>query len=185
MSYINLRSGILHLDADITWDSATALLVTIRELDNDPDVQAIKLHITSLGGSTQAAIAIAQALQSCQKPVHTIGTGYIASSAVLVLAGGHASYRSVMEGSILMLHSPRLPRPDAAYLTLQQMTEFLRNMEMKASQYYEELARVTGQTVPFWRDQLRDDRPDRFLTPAEAVKLGLADQAVIRPRQPR
>lgn len=180
MAYSSIESGIIHLESEMNWSNVTSFMVILREMESHPEVKAITLHITGIGGTTLAATAIAQAVRNCSKPVRTVGSGYLASSAVLVLAAGHSQSRVLLDGTLLMLHAPRVPRPELDSMTLTAMREFTKGLEMKVAHYYAELARVTKKPVEFWLETLADDRPDWFFSPEEAITLGLADQIITR-----
>lgn len=117
MAYATLESGILHLDSEITWAELAPFLAVLRDMDSRSDLETITLHISGIGGSMLAAVAIGQALRSCKKTIRTVATGYVASGAVYVLAAGTPGSRAMTADTLLMMHSPRLPRPDQEYLT--------------------------------------------------------------------
>jgi len=174
-----MESGVFHLEAEISWDAVASQLAIIREMDAKPDLSEITVHVSGIGGAILAASAIADALLTCTKPVRTVGSGYIASSAVLVLAAGTRGSRMVSPNAMLMLHVPRVPRPDAEMLTLRELTRFVTSMERKVAHYYAQLSLLTGQDSTFWPHRLSNGE-DLFMTPEEAIGLGLAD-AVLTP----
>ena len=156
MSYVTLESGILHVEAEIGWNNTIPFLATLREMDTCSAFNEITVHVSSLGGSGLAATAIAQALQTCKKSIRTIGTGYVASSAVTILAAGTSGRRFIVEGSLLMLHEATLPDDTnrTRGMPISRLSGYAKEMEIRVDQNYEELARLSNKPEAFWREHL-------------------------------
>lgn len=186
MSYVSLESCILHVESEITWDNTIPFLATLREMDTRDDCDVITVHISSLGGSGLAAVAISQALQTCRKPIHTIGTGYVASSAVTILAAGTRGQRKLVDGTLLMLHEATLPNDTdhTKGMAVSALAGYAQEMAIRVAQHHEELARLTGKPADFWREHLKG-RSDWLIQSDEALRLGLADDIIKRSCAPR
>ncbi|MBB3938053.1 ATP-dependent Clp protease proteolytic subunit [Aureimonas phyllosphaerae] len=181
MSYVNLESGIIHVEWDVTGPNTVPFLATLREMDARDDIETITVHVSSTGGANAATLSICQAMRTCRKTVRTIGTGYIASAAVYILAAGTPGHRSIVEGSMLILHGAGVPTRAANVenMSLKELRTYTREMEARLTCLAEEVARLTGQTVDFWKAKI-EDGSDWFPSPDEAITLGLADHIIRR-----
>ena len=66
--------------------------------------EPIVLWIASDGGSFVHSMALVQAIRTCSVPVHTVGFGFVASGAVMVLAAGNMRY--ALPRTSFMSHQP-------------------------------------------------------------------------------
>lgn len=181
MSYVSIETGIIHAEWDVTGQNTVPFLATLREMDARDDIETITVHVSSTGGANAATISICQAMRTCRKTVRTIGTGYIASAAVYIMAAGTPGHRSIVEGSMLILHGAGLPTRAANVenMSLKELRTYTREMDARLTCLAEEVARLTGQTVDFWKAKI-EDGSDWFPSPDEAIALGLADHIIKR-----
>lgn len=156
----------LYIYDEIGWFgvSATDFTAELRGLN----ANAIDLHINSPGGSASDGVTIYNALASHPAQVTTIVDGWAASAAsVVAMAGDRIEMR---EGSLMMIHKASGPC-------------YGNDDDMEATAQI--LRKVSGSIADIYTARRGGDR-DKWLaamaaetwyTPAEAVTVGLADQA--------
>lgn len=127
--------------------------------------------INSEGGNVNDGFAIIDVMETSRLPVQTVGTGLIASMALLILSAGHKGTRTITKNTEIMAH------------------QWMGAMEGK----FHELMAVTNEHVRlkglfvdhFLRHSTMSERQindvlfapsDRWLTPAECKKFGLVDR---------
>jgi ATP-dependent Clp protease protease subunit len=89
-------------------DSRLASLVTsqLLHLSSQSPTLPIRLYINSPGGSVDDGMAIYDAMQSVEAPVHTVCMGLGASMGSLLLAAGHPGQRVALPNARVMIHQP-------------------------------------------------------------------------------
>jgi ATP-dependent Clp protease protease subunit len=126
--------------------------------------------INSEGGHVNDGFAIIDVMDTSRLPVQTVGTGLIASMALLILAAGHKGTRTITKNTEIMAH------------------QWIGGMEGK----FHELMAVTNEHIRvkalfiqhFLRHSSMNEKQindvlfapsDRWLTPQECKKFGLCD----------
>jgi len=88
---ISLHRGIA--TSEEMEDSSQGIEHVLRAIQFMDSTQGtIELWVSSPGGDICEALAIYDAIRACNNTVQTVGTGCIASAAVMILAGGHERY---------------------------------------------------------------------------------------------
>ena len=91
----------------ITEDTASALVLQLRFLQQDAPGQEITMYINSPGGEVPSGLAIYDVMKAAGCPVRTICTGTAASmAAVLFLSGDR---RDMLPHAKVMIHDPLIP----------------------------------------------------------------------------
>lgn len=153
---------MLYLIGEINNTTATEI---IKQLD------AIKLPtellISSEGGSVYDALLIYNRIVASPVPITTIGSGLVASAAVLLLAAG--SKRIMDKQSWVMLHqgSVKLGR-----LTPTQLEREIQHARQLEYQYCDILAEHSSTDSETWE---RFCKNEVYLSPAQVKELGLID----------
>lgn len=164
--------GLLTLRGEISRENIHPLIDAILTHNLAGDVDALRLHLDSPGGSVDAGFALIDIMNWSRIPISTTAIGFVASMALLVFMAGTKGQRTVMPHCSLMSH---------------------RFAAMSAGNHADLLAARVQQDVLHQRilDHYRDCtgaesdalveaellRPtDRWLTPHEAVTLGIADR---------
>ena len=127
--------------------------------------------INSEGGNVNDGFAIIDVMETSRLPVQTVGTGLIASMALLILTAGHKGTRTITKNTEIMAH------------------QWMGGMEGK----FHELMAVTNEHLRlkklfvdhFKRHSTMNERQindvlfapsDRWLSPQECKKFGLCDR---------
>jgi len=137
------------------------------------NARTINLRISSLGGDPIAAMQIAAALRAHRARVEVTIAKIAASAATLpAMAGDRVR---IAADAAVMIHAPRMIPDNAAPLTVRRLRAAAGELEGVRNQ----MATVYG-----WRlkggnaaiGKLVDDEGGTWFDPAEAVRLGLADE---------
>lgn len=176
MPYVDLDTGVLHLHSEITYGNAVEFLTTLRHMDGLDTNDCLTIHIMCHGGDLMPSVAIAQALRTCRKPVNTVGVGYVASGAVLVLAAGTPGRRQVIEGTRIVVHEPStsmapVSRKSPGIAMWENEVAFTKDA---FSCVYDLMGRFSKHPARFWQEMV-ENKPDRLLMAQEALELGLID----------
>ena len=148
----------------------TDVLKAIREADPD---EGIELVIDSLGGSLTAGIAIYRALKNHPGSVTAKVEGYAASAASIVMCA--ADQIEVYNSSLIMIHGVQVVGEQISAANIQKLAGDIESLDSAIADIY---VNRTGNNVETIRDWMN---PEKWMSGADAVKLGFADS--IRPEQ--
>lgn len=134
----------------------------------------IHMYINSPGGSVSAGLAIYDAMQFVDCPIHTYCMGLAASMAAVLLCAGTKGKRYALPNSKVMIHQP-----------YGQVGGQVSDIEIQASELikaHERLNQIlsdhTGQPLEVIAKE--SDR-DRYFTATEAKEFGLVDDVLAKP----
>ena len=134
----------------------------------------IHLYINSPGGSVSATLAIYDAMQFVDCPIHTYCMGIAASGAAVLLAAGGKGKRYCLPNSKVMIHQP-----------YGQVGGQVSDIEIQAVEILKErdrlnniLALHTGQPLEVIAKET--DR-DRYFHAEDAKAFGIVDQVLSKP----
>jgi ATP-dependent Clp protease protease subunit len=173
MSHTTLDDeGVLTLRAPITQASVEPLIDAIftHNLTGGRDV--LRLYINSPGGEVDQGFALIDLMRWSRIPIRTTAMGCVASMALLVFMAGERGQRTVMPNCSLLSHR-------FATMTIGNHADLL------AARRQQDL--LHRRIVDHYRacTHLHDDAAieadllaatDRWLSPAEAVRFGIADR---------
>ncbi|MFF7550934.1 head maturation protease, ClpP-related [Streptomyces canus] len=135
---------------------------------------SLRVRINSPGGSVFEGIAIANALRSHPGNITVQVDGIAASIAsVIAMAGDRIE---MAPNTMLMIH-------EASGVCLgnaSDMEEMAQLLDLISDNIADAYAARAGGTRESWREQMRDET---WFLPDDAVKAGLADEAVTMPKQ--
>eukprot|EP00238_Polyblepharides_amylifera_P015333 CAMPEP_0196600276 /NCGR_PEP_ID=MMETSP1081-20130531/95303_1 /TAXON_ID=36882 /ORGANISM="Pyramimonas amylifera, Strain CCMP720" /LENGTH=258 /DNA_ID=CAMNT_0041926105 /DNA_START=490 /DNA_END=1266 /DNA_ORIENTATION=- len=130
--------------------------------------EPITMYINSGGGKVTSGLAIYDAMQSIQAPVHTVCVGHCESMAAVLLSGGAPGCRRALPHSRIMVHQPSCSLSGRA--TDIQLKA--KKMERTAATLNQIIAKHTGKPSHEVEAALRDDNN---MSPEEAINFGLID----------
>lgn len=168
-----LRDRIIVLDTAIEDWTATMITSQILFLEQVNPWQEIALYINSPGGLISAGLAIYDTMQFIACPVATCCMGQAASMAAVLLAAGSPGRRFSLPHSRIMIHQPHGSYAGQASDIQIHAQEISRLKGI--------LTDILAQHSGMGREELEPmlDR-DTFLSPREAVDLGLIDGIIAR-----
>lgn len=134
----------------------------------------IHMYINCPGGSVSATLALYDAMQFMDCPIHTYCMGLAASGAAILLAAGSKGKRYALPNSKIMCHQP-----------YGQVGGQVSDIEIQAGEILKEherlnqiLVKHTGQSIEVIRKET--DR-DRYFSAQEAKEFGLVDEVLLKP----
>lgn len=168
--------GIIYLSGSIETSSAQAVCEQIIEINVAGQIDHIQMIVNSHGGSCTDGFAIIDMMEWSRIPIYTAGIGMIASMGLLIFMAGERGRRVITPRTSILSHRfSGLARGSHSQLIAGRKEEDL--MHRRIVEHYLQYSKVDGQER-LEAYLLRD--VDTWLSPEEAVELGLAD--VIEPR---
>jgi ATP-dependent Clp protease, protease subunit len=166
-----LKDRIIMLEGPIGEHTSSVLCAQLLFLESQDSKKDITLYINSPGGLVTAGMAIYDTMQYVRSDIQTIVVGQACSMGSLLAAAGTKGKRFMLPHGRHMIHQPLGGARGQATDVQIQANELLRWKD-ELTKIYE---KHTGQPL----DKLKDDMErDKFMTPDESVKYGLADKIV-------
>lgn len=131
----------------------------------------ITLIINSEGGHVNDGFAIIDVMETSRIPIQTVGTGLIASMALLILSSGHKGTRTLTKNTEIMAHQ-WAGGVEGKFHELMAVTN--EHIRLKAM-FVDHFKRHSTMSEKQINDVLFSPS-DRWLTPAECKKYGLVDK---------
>lgn len=169
-----LSERIIFLGTEIDDGVANVVIAQLLHLESSAPESEIAIYINSPGGSFTSLMAIYDTMSYVRAPVATFCVGQAASTAAVLLAGGDAGRRFVLEHARVLLGQPASGGRQG---TVSDLALQAKEMVRIRSQVEGVLARHTGREVADLRADM--DR-DKVFTAQEAVAYGLADEVLNR-----
>lgn len=170
---------LVYFYSDVNANSVARTIKSLLHLDyvlRDEDDPRIGLYINSDGGSLEDSFALYDCIQSLSAKVITIGTGMVASAAVLLLACGHERYAT--QNCWVMAHQAE-GSAGGNEATVAAIAKVFKELE---KQRYSLLAKHTKWTAQQWRAK-EHLKGEVWMKPPEMLKVGLIDK-VLPPTRP-
>ena len=166
-----LKDRIIFLGTAIDDQVANAVIAQLLFLANQDPEKDIKIYINSPGGSVTAGMAIYDTMQHIKPDVSTTVVGMAASMASVLLAAGTKGKRFCLPNSEVMIHQV-LGGAQGQASDIKIHAERILKLKDHLNKI---LVKHTGQ--PLEKIERDTDR-DYFMSGAEAVAYGLADQVI-------
>ncbi len=166
-----LKDRIIFLGGPVNDSVANLMIAQMLFLSNEDSKSDIHFYINSPGGSITAGLAIYDTMQFLRCDVATYCVGQAASMGAVLLAGGHAGKRFLLNNNRILLHQPHIMgvmEGPATDLDIEAQ-EILR----LRSRLYDILAKHTGQSSEKIE---KDCDRNLWLGAEESIEYGLADR---------
>jgi ATP-dependent Clp protease protease subunit len=168
-----LKDRIIFLGSPVTDEIANLIIAQMLFLEMENPEKDIQFYINSPGGSVTAGLGIYDMMQFVKCEVATYCTGMAASMGSLLLTAGSKGKRYVLPNSRIMIHQP---------LIQGGLSGQASDIEIHAKEMVKTKKRLTeiyvnhsNKDYDFLEKAM--DR-DNFLSPDEAVEMGLIDKIV-------
>jgi len=155
------------IDREASYATCT-FLIKENLLSDDPE--GLTLFINSEGGNVTDGFAIIDVMETSKMPITTIGMGQIASMGLLIFSAGAKGSRTLCKGTEVMAHQFWAAMEGKQHELL-AATEAHRRLERQFIEHFLRHSKMSEKQI---KDILFSPT-DRYLTPAECVKYGLAD----------
>ena len=171
-----LKERIIMLFTPMTDQVANVILAQLLYLEREDPDKDISLYIQSPGGIISAGLAIYDTMQLIRCDVSTICVGMAASMATVLLCAGAKGKRFALPNSTIHLHQAVGSAQGQATDIEIAAREIIRQQEI----IRDILVRHTGQSV----EKIKHDTDrDFFLNPEQAVKYGIVDEVLGKPKE--
>jgi ATP-dependent Clp protease protease subunit len=173
------------LDTDVSQHSASLIVAQLLFLESESPEKDILFYINSPGGSVTAGLAIYDTMQFIKCDVSTIVIGQACSMGSFLAQAGTPGKRLVLPESRTMIHRVSSGTPGTSGTVHVQELEF-----EDARRAFEESKRINERLTELYvrhntagktyEDLFSAMKFDTFLSAAEAVAYGLADEVVTK-----
>lgn len=140
----------------------------------------VHMVISTYGGSVDEMFGLYDLIKMLPYPVHTVGLGKVQSAGVLLMAAGTKGRRLIGANASIMMHALSGGVQGSVFELEGNVQECKRQQRLMTSALQDE----TGMTSTQIKHIMRAGR-DYYVTPAEAIKLGIADRLVGAVKTPR
>ena len=164
----------IFLEEAITYESVNLVikqLLYLREESNE----TIDIYISSPGGEVNAGLLLYDQLKGMQDiEINMYCTGFAASMAAIILAGGQKGHRFILPHSKVMIHEPLISGSGitGSATSIQQTAESIMETKIILSRL---LAYDTGKTI---KEITAAISYDNTLDAKEAVSFGIVDKII-------
>lgn len=169
-----MKDRIIMLDTDVNEHSASIIVAQLLFLESQGN-DDISFFINSPGGSVTAGMAIYDTMRFIKPDVSTIVMGQACSMGSLLAQAGAAGKRYVLPNSRTMIHQPSGGARGQATDMLIQVEEIL-----KMKKYLTDIYVSHNSKSKTFEEISKDMERDYFLSAAEAVEYGLADEIITK-----
>lgn len=176
-AYLLLRRRVF-FHGDVTERSCRELIFKLSALD-ERGRGRVTLSIVSDGGVVPDAFAVIDVMEEMRSPITTVGRGCVSSAALLIFMAG--SRRRLSRRASVLSHEP-----EAAEWGRSEDREAARedNLRMEA-RFVEHYVRYTRLSTPAEVKEFLLPGHDVYLTPEDALSLGLCDELMDEPPKRR
>lgn len=174
--------GLRHHDAnrivvlygDVNEQSISNVIAQLFFHAND-STRPINLVISTCGGSVDEMFALYDVIKFLPCPVHTFALGKVMSAGILLLASGAKGHRMVGKSARLMIHPISSGMGGNLFEIINETNE-LKRMQANMVEALVNESSMTKKQL----EQLMAKGTDKYLTPEEAIKLGIVDKVIGR-----
>ena len=169
-----LKERIVCLFGGIDDNTASLIIAQLLYLQSESSKKPIHMYINSPGGVVTSGLAIYDTMQYIMAPVSTWVVGQACSMASLLLTAGEPGMRHSLPNSRIMIHQPSGGVQGQATDIHIHAQEILL-LKRRINGLY---AKHSGLEVSRIEDMMERDK---FLSPDEALELGLIDKVLNSP----
>ena len=101
-----LKDRIIILNGPIDEQSASIIVMQMLYLESENSQKPIHIYINSPGGCVYSCFSIIDTMRCLRCPIATVGFGFVASAASVILACGTKDMRSCLPNTRVMIHQP-------------------------------------------------------------------------------
>ena len=169
-----LKDRIIFIDDEINSVTASSVIMQLLTLESENSNAPITIYINSPGGSISDGMAIYDVMNKVKCPIITVCMGMAASMGAFLLSCGTRGKRYCLPNSTVMIHQPlgggRGQATEIEIIAkriLALRDKLYRIMSKNSNVDYETMANACER--------------DNYLTPEEALKMGLIDKIIDSP----
>lgn len=177
---VNTENRIIYLSGNVDNESigsiSSALVNLISKDDKseaemkDYERKPIHFHISTNGGSVYAALALIDIIEASKTPIYTY-CHYALSAGFLLLLAGHKRFSG--KRATIMLHTI-LHSTDGDLQTMTENIEHTQHCYNIICEWITSRCNITKKQL----DDIKARKYDWYITPEEALKLGIIDEII-------
>lgn len=165
-----LENSVHFLVGEITEDNINECIQWLVYENLDAREKTLTIYINSTGGDLYSAFALIDIIRTSTHPVRTVAVGAAMSAAFLIFASGTKGERYVGKNASLMCHQ----FSDTTEGKYHDIKATMKDNELCNQKMVDLLKSVTGLAPSIVKKKLLP-ASDVYLTPEEAIELGVAD----------
>jgi ATP-dependent Clp protease protease subunit len=173
----HVRIVVLH--GDVNEHTISHVIVQLLQLANQ-NHKPIHLVISTYGGSVDEMFSLYDTIKFLPCPVHTIALGKVMSAGVLLLASGVKGKRLIGKSARIMIH----PISGGVYGNVFEAINEVKEHERLQSLMAEALQKETKMSREEI-DNIMKAGHDWYLTPEEAIRMGIVDGYIGEDAKPK
>jgi len=168
-----LKERVLFFRGDVTAEMSDIIVAQLLFLEADDPEKPINMYVHSPGGSVMAGLAVYDTMQFISSPVYTMVVGQACSMGSFIAQAGEPGHRYILQSATTMVHQPSAGFHGQASdieihaAEIRRIKQFMNDTYVKHNS-----AGLDSETIAKMLDR------DNFLTAAETVEYGFADQVV-------
>lgn len=175
-----LKDRIIFLTGQVEDHMANLIVAQLLFLESESE-KPVHMYIDSPGGVVTAGLSIYNTMQAIKAPVHTYVTGQACSMGSFLAQAGAPGHRYVMPESRTMVHrvSSGVPGMQGTINVQELQIEDVNrafNESKRINQRLTELYEKHNSKGKTYEELLEVLKFDTFMSAAEAVEFGVADQ---------
>lgn len=167
------NTRIVFLHGDVTEQVIASVIAQLLQLASI-NTKPIHLVLSTYGGSVDEMFSLYDTIKFLPAPVHTVAMGKVMSAGVLLLASGVKGKRLIGASSRVMIH----PLSGGAMGNVFEVENQTKEMRAMHDRMVTMLARETKMKLSYIEKLVMARMLDHYLTPDEAIKLGIADKVI-------
>jgi ATP-dependent Clp protease protease subunit len=157
----------IYVSGEITTESSALFVAEMRSIEK---AKSIVVEINSPGGCIYASLAMTNAIMASKIPVTAYANGMAASCGALIFAAG--SKRVMAPLSMVMIHSLSTTFDG----NMDRVAKDLQSLQRQNAMFLGFIAKRSGKDLSRLREMLDENGPDLWLSPKQALALGLATE---------
>ena len=160
---------------DVQEDVVEKVFLPLRDFEKDSSTEPVTLVLNSSGGSVSDGFFLAHYLTHYSKPLNIIITGYAASMAAVILAGGGKNeniIRSCFPCTYGLIHDGYVALAASETKTANDIMAFNDSMDKQIRQFFIDNTNITEEMYD------SKSRHQWFLSAQEMLDLGLVDRII-------
>lgn len=163
----NVRIVVLH--GDVNEHTISHVVVQLLQLANQ-NHKPIHLVISTYGGSVDEMFSLYDTIKFLPCPVHTIALGKVMSAGVLLLASGVKGKRLIGRSARIMIHPISGGLYGNVFEAMNEVKEHTRLQNLMTDALLKE-TKMSREEI----EKIMKAGHDYYLTPEEAIKMGIVD----------
>jgi len=171
-----LKERIIFLGTPINDQVANLIVAQLLFLNHDDSRKPIQMFINSPGGVINAGLAIYDTMHFIEAPVSTVAVGLAASFGTILLTAGTKGMRYALPNATIHLHQPLGGVQGQATDIEIAAREILRQRDL-LNAILKRHTSMSDETISRYTDR------DFYMTPEQAVELGVVDAIMTAPNK--